>query len=303
MHVCLVGAGALGSVLGARLSRFGGCEVSVVARSARPAATLRLEKVDDGDALDWAMPAVVTAPPADADVVVVVVRYEQLDAVVPTVAASRAPVVVLTPMLPRDHARVSSALPGRIVPAMPGVVAYVNAAGAVRYWLPRAATTWIDARTQAGPEAELAERLSCAGVKAGVAQDVLKRDVATTVSFIPLAMGLDVAGGVDALMADRALLALAVDATTEGRALGRAVGTPEAWVSTLLHFVGPRLLKLGVSMARSRSPEALHYVDEHFGRKLHAQNVAMAEAMVDLARETGTPHAHLTELLGRLRAA
>jgi 2-dehydropantoate 2-reductase len=303
MHVAIVGAGALGSVYGARLARFGGCEVSVVGRTPGPPASARLERVDDGDVLEWRMPAKVDRVPAAADVVVACVRYEQLEGVVARVQGSRAPVVMMTPMMPQDHARLSAALPGRVLAAMPSVVAYQNEAGAIRYWLPGVATTFVEGATPAGAEAELVRRMERAEIHAKVASDVLTRNVATTVSFIPLAMALDVAGSIDALLEDEVLLKLAFDAADEGRELGRAVGKAEAWASMLLRFVGPLTLKMGVGMARSRAPEAVRYVDDHFGRKLHAQNVAMAERMVELAREKGTRGEALTVLFERLRAA
>ena len=304
MRVCIVGAGALGSVYGARLARWGGCEVSVVARAAAPPATLRLEKVDDGDVLVWNAPARQTEPPTDVDAILAFVRYDQLEALPARVGSSRAPVIVLTPMMPRDHARLAEALPGRVVTGMPSVVSYLNDAGAIRYWLPRSATTLVEQCSAAGAnttEAELVKRLTRAEIRARLEPGVLERNVATTVSFIPLAMALDAARSLDALLADPALLSLALDATREGRELGQAVGKAEAWASTLLRFIGPRMLKIGVGMARSRSPEALAYAEQHFGHKLHAQNVAMAEQMVDLARDKGTPYARMAELLVRLR--
>ncbi len=79
------------------------------------------------------------------------------------------------------------------------------------------------------------------------------------------------------------------------------MGKAEAWASTLLRFAGPRTLRIGIGLARGRSPEALAYAEQHFGRKLHAQNVAMAAQMVDLARERGTPAVKMSELLARLR--
>jgi hypothetical protein len=91
-------------------------------------------------------------------------------------------------------------------------------------------------------------------------------------------------------------------AAREGRELGRAVGNAEAWASGILRFIGPRMLKIGVALARSRAPEAVGYVEEHFGRKLHAQNVAMAARMVELASEKGTSNEALRQLLDRLRA-
>ncbi len=302
MHVAIVGAGALGCVYGARLAMLGGCEVTLVGRRSEPAKAVRLEKVDDGDVMTWNAPSVTTAPAPGAEVLIAFVRYDQLDELPARVRETAAPLVVMTPMMPEDHARLSAALPGRVVPGMPSVVSYRNDAGALRCWLPRSATTLVEAREPAGAEAELVTRLGRAGIAARREPGVLARNVATTVSFIPLAMGLDAAGSVDALLADRGLLSLALAATAEGRALGRTVGKAEAWASMLLRFVGATTLRLGIGLARARSPEAVAYAEGHFGRKLHAQNVAMAARIVELAQAQGTPHGKLTELLGRLRA-
>ncbi|HEY8091037.1 MAG TPA: 2-dehydropantoate 2-reductase N-terminal domain-containing protein [Polyangiaceae bacterium] len=299
MHVAIVGAGALGSVYGARLARFASCEVSVVARSAAPAGEVRLERIEDGEVLRWSAPARTPVASPEADVILAFVRYEQLASLPERVPAGTAPVVVMTPMMPQDHALLASLLPGRVRTGMPSVVSYVNDAGAVRYWLPRVATTFVESGGD-GAEAELVKRLARAEIGAKLATDVLERNVATTVSFIPLAMALDAAGGIDALLHDHALLSLAFDAADEGRELGRAVGKAEAWASTLLRFVGPVSLKVGVGVARSRAPEAVAYVEQHFGRKLHAQNVAMATRMVDLATSKGTPHQALGKLLESL---
>lgn len=303
MHVCIVGAGALGSVYGARLARFGGCDLSVVGRAAAPASRERLERVEDGEVLSWDVPPRMTEAAPQADVILAFVRYEQLSTLPARVVTSRAPVVVMTPMMPQDHAELAAALPGRLVTGMPSVVSYRNDSGAIRYWLPRLATTFIESREPAGPEAELVVRLERAEMRAKLAPNVLERNVATTVSFIPIAMALDVAGSVDALLADDALLSLALDAAAEGRDLGKTVGKAEAWASMLLKFIGPRTLKMGVGLARSRAPEAVLYAEEHFGRKLRAQNVAMAARMLELGRDKGVATVALAELHSRLRSA
>jgi ketopantoate reductase len=302
VHVAVVGAGALGSVYGAHLALRGGCEVSVVGRAAGRAPPVRLERADDGEVLAWAPADKVARVPPGADVVLLCVRYELLDDAAGRAAGGGAPVVVMTPMMPQDHARLARALPGRVRAAMPSVVAYATEAGVIRYWLPRVATTLIEPGEPPGAEQELARRLERAGIRARLHAGVLERDVATTVSFIPLAMALDAAGGIDALLGDEALLSLAFAAADEGRELGRAVGKAEAWASTLLRFVGPRVLKVGIGVARSRAPEVVRYVEEHFGRKLRAQNALMAERMVQLAREKGTPHGALEALRNRLVA-
>jgi 2-dehydropantoate 2-reductase len=301
MHVAIVGAGALGTVYGARLARFGGCEVSVVGRAARPARVARLERVDDGDVLEWQVPAQVERTPPQVDVVMACVRYEQLETLPPRVEGSRAPVIVMTPMMLQDHARLTSALPGRVRAGMPSVVSYENDARAIRYWLPRIATTLIESSAPEGPEAELVRRLERADIGARVQDDVLERNVATTVSFIPIAMALDAAGSIDGVLQDEALLALALEAADEGRELGRAVGKAEAWAAMLLRFVGPFTLKMSVGVARSRAEEAVRYVEHHFGRKLHAQNVAMAARIIEMATERGTRHDALGRLLAKLR--
>jgi 2-dehydropantoate 2-reductase len=301
VHVCIVGAGALGSVYAARLARFGGCEVSVVARSAAPATRERLERVEDGEVLEWDVPARLTEAPRPADVVLAFVRYEQLSTLPARVGGSQAPVVMMTPMMPQDHAELTASLPGRLVTGMPSVVSYRNDAGAIRYWLPRLATTFVEAREARGAEGELVTRLERAEIRAKLAPHVLERNVATTVSFIPIAMALDVAGSADALLSDEALLSLALDAAAEGRELGKSVGKAEAWASMLLRFVGPRTLKMGVGLARSRAPEAVLYAEQHFGRKLHAQNVAMAGRMIELAHDKGVAPPALTELYAKLK--
>lgn len=297
-----MGAGALGSVYGARLARFAGCEVSVVARSAAPPARERLERVEDGEVLEWDLPPRVTEAPRSADVILAFVRYEQLSTLPARVAGSSAPVVMMTPMMPQDHAELAAAMPGRLVTGMPSVVSYRNDAGAIRYWLPRLATTFVEAREPPGPEVELVTRLERAEMRAKLAPNVLERNVATTVSFIPIAMALDVAGSADALLGDDVLLSLALDAASEGRELGKTVGKAEAWASMLLKFVGPRTLKMGMALARSRAPEAVLYAEHHFGRKLHAQNVAMAARMIELARDKNVAAPALGELYARLRS-
>ena len=302
MRVAIVGAGALGSVYGARLACFAGCEVSVVARTPGPPAEVRLERVEDGEVLRWSAPARVDVAPLDADVVLAFVRYEQLGSLPPRVAGGTAPIVVMTPMMPQDHDSLAAALPGRLATGMPSVVSYLNDAGAIRYWLPRMATTLVEARPGSDVEAELARRLDRAEIGARVEADVLSRNVATTVSFIPLAMALDAAGSIDGLLGDDALLHLGLEAADEGRDLAKTIGKAEAWASTLLRFVGPRALKVGIGLARSRAAEACSYAEQHFGRKLHAQNLLMARRIVELAERRNVPHVALEQLLTRLAA-
>jgi ketopantoate reductase len=303
MRVALVGAGALGSVYGARLAA-AGCAVDVVARSPGPPREVRLERIGGREPLSWRAPAATPRASRDAEIVLVSVPYGALDDAFDRASEGAAPVVALTPMLPQDHARLSAKLPGRVVVSMPSVVAYENSAGIVRYWLPRGVATLIERRSGGGVEAgegRLAQRLSRAGIEARLEADVLARNVATTVSFMPLPMAIDAAGGIDAALKDAALLELALRAAEEARELGRLLGKAEPWASTFLRFARPFLIRAGVALARARAPEALAYVDEHFGRKLHAQNVALGGGIVDLAIQRGARRASLEGLLARVK--
>jgi 2-dehydropantoate 2-reductase len=323
MHVAIVGAGALGRVYGVRLALEARVRVTFMTRPERASDTtpLAIERVDDRDSVLVLRNAErAAAVPPFADIVLVCVRAEQIDDALfallkegeaadakggsaGVLPAHRPPIVVLTPLLPGDYERMRAALGDRVVAAMPGVVAYVDDRGIGRYWLPRSAPTLIDERAPVLPALhELVHALGRAGMNAHLELGVHETNPATTVTFVPLTMALDVAGGVDALLDDHALVQLAIEATREGAELAAGIGKVAAWASVLVKFVGPTTLKIGVGIARHTSPEAVRYVEEHFGRKLHAQNVRMAEAIVALAEEKGTPRAALSELLARLRA-
>ena len=319
MHVAIVGMGALGRVYGVRLAVRAGATVTFVVRSGTLITPLRLVRIDgDGAAEQLANPTVDTRIPDDADVILLCVRAEQLDPSLDellcpglAMASSQAPaqtpvvpIVVLTPLMPQDIERLNRTHPRRIRAGMPGVVAHITADGTCRYWLPKVAPTLIDAAPPI-PSAveELARALATAGFGGRLDLGVHETNPATTISFIPLAMGVDVAGGIDPLLADKALLRLSLDAVAEGLVLATRVGKTPAWIDLLARFAGPTTLKIGIGLLRSRSPEVLAYVEEHFGRKLHAQNVVMARSIVALARERMMPATALRELLRRLEQA
>jgi hypothetical protein len=243
--------------------------------------------------------------------VLVCVRVEQLDAALldALAAAPERPIVFLTPLLPADYARVRRALGERAIAGMPGVVAYVaegrsarrEGEHVVRYWVPAVAPTLLDEPRVPMPAlVALAEALGAAGLPTRIELGVHEANPATTVTFLPLVFALDIAGGVDALLADRALVALALAGVREGVELATRIGKPALWAGLFRRFLGPRWLRVGVSLARRASPEAMAYVDLHFAQKLRLQNRALATAMVELAEAKQTPHAALLELRSRL---
>jgi hypothetical protein len=310
MNVAIVGAGALGRVYAVTLAERAKIGVTLVVRPGREKSVgpVRIERVDADHAVEtWQEPVTSSSVPPDADAVLVTVRAEQLDASLDRLLeGTSAPVVVLTPMMPDDFERLSARYGARVRAGMAGAVAYVNDAGACRYWLPRMAATLVD-QAKGEPEStalvELVHALASAGMSARFELGVHELNPATTVSITPAAMGLDAAGGIDPLLDDSELLRLTLDAIAEGVELGKRIGKSAGWLSLLMPFVGKRMLRVGVSLARKRWPESLSYVEVHFGRKLHAQNVAMGKAIVELAKKKRTSHDALESLLAKLEAA
>jgi 2-dehydropantoate 2-reductase len=306
VHVAIVGAGALGRVYAVRLSQRGGATVTLVVRPERATQRqpIRIEHIDgDGEIDTWSDPALAAAVPEGADVVLVAVRTDQLDASLDALLdRSNALVVVLAPMMPADATRLGARYGARLRAAMVGVVAYVNPAGTCRYWLPRSATTLIDdGGGAATPVAEdLAKALVAAGIRTKIEPHVQESNLATTVAIVPAAMGIDAAGSIDALLADKKLRDLTVAAIKEGLALSGKLGTGASWLGYVTPFVGSTMLRVGASLGKSSSPEAFAYVEEHFGRKLHAQNVAMGREVIELARSKGVGCEAMEGLLGRL---
>ncbi len=81
----------------------------------------------------------------------------------------------------------------------------------------------------AAPRPELTSSARArAGLRAKLDPETLTRNVATTVSFMPMVLGLDVAGGIERALADDEITALTLRATEEGRSLGRSLGKAEA---------------------------------------------------------------------------
>jgi hypothetical protein len=319
MHVAVVGAGVLGRIYGVRLVAAGD-KVTFVVRPERLAQGVAtdafvLEQVNGSrrrDALD--APSLAAAIPPAAEAVLVGVRFDQLAAAPPSPgtltgvlrdAPPAAPIVVLTPMLPRPRAAFEQAIGRRLTAAMPGAAGYLDERGVVRYWLTAVAPTLVDPPVAARETAlldGLLFRLGKAGLPAHRERDVGGLNAATTTAFYPLIAAIDAGGGVDGLLADRDLFATTIEAARESDALGQKVGKVASWAHLLTRFVGPYTLKPAVALARGLAPEALRYADAHFGPKLHAQHLAMGEAMLALGREHGQPMPALGKLMDTLRS-
>ncbi|WP_437776513.1 ketopantoate reductase family protein [Sorangium sp. So ce1097] len=310
MRISIVGAGALGHVYGVRLAAQGD-DVTFVVRpervhDVRPFVIEQVNSADRRDTLE--RPRLAADIPADTEIVLVTVRFDQL-APGPEVGgdAARAagrrtvadllrggpavPAVVLTPLMPPQRAALEDAAGRPITPAMPSVSGYLDERGVVRYWIVGFASTLIDEGDGAPADRalldELARRLTSADLVARVERGVGAQNLATTIAFFPLIAAVDAGGGTSALLADEGVLGTALEATRECAALADRLGNVAPWTRLLTRAIGPRTLRPGVALVRLLAPEALRFLDAHFGPKLRAQHLAMGAAIVALGREHG----------------
>jgi 2-dehydropantoate 2-reductase len=311
MHVSILGAGALGRIYGLRLTAAGE-HVSFVVRPARAEerAPFEIERVNGDRRRDvLERPRRVTAIPAEADVVLVAVRFDQIEAD-PSIAATlraapRVPVVTLTPLLPGPRAALEHAIGRPVVPGMPSASGYVDDRGVVRYWITGVAWTLLDDGDAGARMAldQLARRLDRAGLHARLASDVAALNLATTTGFFPLVAAVGAGGGVEGALADTELLETAIAAAKECDALAQRLGKAAPWSHLLTRFVGPYTLRPAAALAKRAAPEAVRFVDVHFGPKLRAQHLAMGAGILALGVERGESMPALGRLMDRVRAA
>jgi ketopantoate reductase len=323
VRIAIVGAGALGQIYGVRLAERN--DVTYVVRPARVAETrsFRLESaLPFGSAREQEAPKRADRIPDDADLAIVTVRFDTVaapDADLARVLAApkRTMVVVLSPVFAEQRADIERLVGHHVVPAMPGVSGYEDDRGVIRHWVPAVASTMIDdgtvrygskkdieqnqaAHDDVSLRVELARALSKAGLPARLERDVESLNAATTTSFFPPIAAVAIAGDVAALVADADLVTLVLDASKECEALAAKLGKTAAWAGMLTKFLGPFTFKAGAALARRLAPEAVHFIDVHFGPKLREQHLLMGRHIVHLADRQGDSVPALRALCARL---
>ncbi len=303
MLIAVVGAGALGTIYAQRLASTGKVDVCFVVRDlARAPRRLKTQLAypHSPEASFHDAPASYLEIPAEADVVMVTVRVDQLDdALLDRLAVGGPPhrcIVTLTPLLPGLLARAREKLGARLIVGMPGVAGYEPDSSRegdkaherhVRYWTPRSSPTVIEARPPGDPHAPIALQLVAlfhdAGLPVVTAKDAAGLNVATTLAFFPLLLALRTSGTIDALLADGPLLKLALEATKESRALAKGYGELAGFASLILSFAGPFTVRTGIKLARSRAPEAIVFLNRHFGDERDVQHLSMMREVNALA--------------------
>jgi len=306
MHVCVVGAGALGRVYGVRLA-VGGNDVSFVVRPSRLSEDdpFVVELISSRRRDTLPKPNRVAEVPSDAEVVILAVKVDQIDDRLASVLASapHVPVVSVTPLFPQDYEKLEGLLGKErpLVAAQPGVVAYERDPGIIRYWLPKVAPTLVDSDGPAAM-AKFVDALNGSGIPAKLQARVRDCNPATTIAFFPLVLALDAGGGtVASVLADKDLLKDTFAALKDAQELAAKIGPLASWAGLLLKFATPLALKVGIKLAETAAPEAVRFVEVHFGQKVHEQHLKLGAYILELARKNGTRTGALERLLERVR--
>ncbi len=290
MHVAIIGAGTLGTVYGVHLAHAGAC-VSFVVRSNHetPSRPALIENVSSRRQLSLPAPDKTTHVLPNTEVVLLCVRAENLNDVLDAHAnASPAvPWISLTPLLPAALIRARDATRGRLVAAMPGVAAYQpEGSSVIRYWTPRWTPTLLD--QSFATNAAVLRWVSLArtsGIPAQFASNVDKLNPATTITFLPLVLLLDLSGGTVQQALASGMLDIASKAVRECRSIANTIGQVPAWAATAANLMRPASLRATIAMATMTYPEAIRFVERHFGRKTHVQNLGLAQDVIALGMQ------------------
>jgi 2-dehydropantoate 2-reductase len=188
---------------------------------------------------------------------------------------------------------------------MPGVAGHVDEHGLVRYWTSALQPTRIDTgsrdpATRAAVE-RLARRLDAAELPTALDEDVARKNAATTVAFFPLIASIAPGHGLEGVLADEELLTTTLAALRETSALAPKLGPQQPFARWIARFASPGSLAAAVAIVRIMAPDVLHFLDAHFGPKLHDQHVAMGAAVLSLAREHDVATPALERLMDRVR--
>lgn len=302
VHVAVVGAGVLGRIYGVHLET-AGARVTFVVRPARAAerGAFVLRRNNGNRAVrESVAPLRASEIPAPADVVLLCVRADQLDAdlTAKLAAGPSAPLVAMTPLLPRAQDALRLAVGERLVVGMPTVAGTLGADGVVHYWAFDTAPTRIERSTRWRlPLARMAGRFAAAHLNVRLEHDVARRNPATTIAFFPISLAIGAAGSLEALARREELLAAVGPACRETLRLAKKIGPIEPVAALGARVSGPRTLRTAVSLLERVAPQAAEFVDAHFGQKLDAQHHAFAREILELAREHEVGMRSLEQLL------
>ena len=137
----------------------------------------------------------------------------------------------------------------------------------IRYWESTRVSTVLHPKNQS-----IAKILSQNDLSVELVSDVESLHLATTLVLLPMLWATSYTGGIDPLIENQTLLKLSLQSTSELKTIANQVGRLHPWLSSFSHFLGKFTLKAGLSLLRSRHPEAIVYFDKHLTQHLKEQH-------------------------------
>lgn len=289
MNILVYGAGVIGSVYAVRLQE-AGHRVTLLARGQRAEALrahgIQLENVINGRKTTAQVPIVEQLAPTDSyDVVIVPVRFNQLPAVLPVLAAnSQVPTVVFLSSNPAGMQQFAQLDQQRIVLGFPAVGG-VRKGEVVHYTTAPVSTMLGEVDGRVSPRLhQLAAMLKQAGFKATLSpamQAWLQTHALMDISIISATIK---AGKKSALLArSRPNVMLLAQAVREGLLALTALGTPlNPFYLTVLFLWLPRWLTVTLLQALLRTRVSGLGIDPHLEDDLGEYNQIAQELMARL---------------------
>jgi 2-dehydropantoate 2-reductase len=271
MNILVYRAGVIGSIYAARLQE-SGQNVTLLARGQRAAALrehgIQLEDGLTGQKSTTRVSIVEQLAPTDNyDVVIVTVRLDQVDSILPTLAANhQIPTLLFLLNNPAGMRQFAQLDPQRVVPGFP-CAGGTREGNVVRYIISRQIPMTLgEADGRVTPRTrQLAGIFKQAGFPVAISPDIQTWLKTHAIVASSLAASVALAGGKSAQLArTRGNVMMIVQAIREGLLALRAQGTPLTPFSVTLPFLYlPRWLTVALMQALLRSRVAVLGIDAH----------------------------------------
>lgn len=292
LHVCILGAGALGQAYALTCAR-GGARVTLVGRAHQATQRgvqgqrLTFPRRHETAEAEW-----VTALPHDSDVILVCVRMDQVnDSLLSDLAEAAGPstaVVFVTPLPPRMAEHVRSKLPhGQS--AMPSLIAEFSG-GEVAYWVAPTATLFSVDESSRPSVTRLIEVLKRGGVPSRIKAELRAHADATTIAFFPIQLGFLREPKMSAWRSVPGLVPALASALGRTLALAKRIGQGDRGLMLLMWLLSTTwILALTSALLPRIMPRFATYLGKHFGEKLRAQHVALYAEVTELGAKHRVP--------------
>jgi 2-dehydropantoate 2-reductase len=290
MDILVYGAGVVGSVYAARLKE-AGQNVSLLARGQRAESLrthgIQLEDASTGRKTTTRVSVVEDLAPDDRyDVVLVTVRLDQLDSILPILGANRqVPTLLFLLNNPAGMRQFEQLDPQRVVPGFPAVGG-MREGDVVRYMAFRQVPTMLgEADGRVTPRLrQLATVFKQAGFTVTLHPDMqmwLKTHAIMDMGIITVAVIMT--GGSAQLARSRRHVVLLVQAMREGLLALRTLGTPlTPFYLTMLFLWFPRWLTVIFFQSLLRTRLSVFGIDAHLGDDMEEIRQVAREIMAQL---------------------